>query len=74
MTAPMYSAALVSAGTSSSSGFSLTGLLVLIVLVAIGFPLIRKLRRYASENRRRRWVESGLTDQPADPEPKEPSS
>lgn len=69
----MYTA-LVSAGTSTSSDFSVTGLLVLIVLVAIGFPVLRKLRRSASENRKRRWVESGLMDQPADPEPKEPSS
>lgn len=70
----MYTA-VVSAADSTSSDFSLTGLLVLIVLVAIGFPLLRKLRRYASENRRRRWAESGLMDPPpADPETKEPPS
>lgn len=70
----MYTA-LVSAGASSSSSFSLTGLLVLIVLLAIGFPLLRKLRRSASENRRRRWAESGLIERPvADPESKDPSS
>ena len=69
----MYNA-LVSAGTSTSSSFPFTRLLVLIVLVAIGAPLLRKLRRSASENRRRRWVEAGLMDQPAaDPDPEDPS-
>jgi len=64
---------LVSAGTSTS-GSSFPGLLVLIVLLAIGIPLLRKLRRSASENRRRRWAEAGLMDRPAaDPETKDPS-
>jgi len=66
--------ALVSAGTSTSSSFSFTNLLVMIVLLAIGVPLLRKLRRSASENRKRRWAEAGLTDLPAvDPETRDPS-
>ncbi len=65
--------ALVSAGTSTSSSFSFTNLLVMIVLLAIGVPLLRKLRRSASENRRRRWAEAGLTDLPAvEPEARDP--
>jgi hypothetical protein len=55
--------ALVSAATSAPS-FSFARLLVIIVLLGIGFPLIRKLRRTASEQRRRRWVEEGLMPPP----------
>jgi hypothetical protein len=55
--------ALVSAATSTPS-FSFARLLVIIVLLGIGFPLIRKLRRTASEQRRRRWVEEGLMPPP----------
>ena len=55
-------AALISAGTSTSSSFPFTGLLVLIVLVPIGLLLLRKLRRSASEYRKRRWTEAGLMD------------
>jgi len=58
-------AALIIAGTSTSSSVSFTNVLVLIVLLAIGFPLLRKLRRSASENRRRRWAREGLMDPPA---------
>ena len=60
----MYTA-LVSAGTSTESGFPFTNLLILMVLVAVGYPLFRKLRRSVSENRKRRWVEEGLMDPPA---------
>jgi hypothetical protein len=55
--------ALVSAATSAPS-LSFARLLVIIVLLGIGFPLIRKLRRTASEQRRRRWVEEGLMPPP----------
>jgi len=66
--------ALVSAGASTSSGFSFTNLLVLIVLLAIGWPLLQRLRRSISEDRKRRWIAEGLMDRPApDPEAKDPS-
>lgn len=69
----MYTA-LVSAGTSTSSSFAFTNVLVLIVLLAIGLPLLRKLRRSVSEKRKRRWVEEGLMDLPAaGPEARDPS-
>jgi hypothetical protein len=55
--------ALFSAATSAPS-FSLAKLLVIVLLLGIGFPLIRKLRRTASENRKRRWVEEGLMPPP----------
>ena len=57
--------ALVAAETPTRSGFSFTNLLVLIVLLAIAVPLIRKLRRSASEKRKRRWAKDGLMDPPA---------
>ena len=55
--------ALVSAATSAP-GFSFVRVLVIIVLLGVGFPLIRKLRRTASEMRKRRWVEEGLMAPP----------
>jgi hypothetical protein len=55
--------ALVSAATSAPS-FSFARLLVIIVLLGIGFPLIRKLRTTASERRKRLWVEEGLMAPP----------
>jgi hypothetical protein len=61
--------ALVSAATSAPS-FSFARLLVIIVLLGIGFPLIRKLRTTASERRKRLWVEEGLMAPPT----AEPSS
>ena len=55
---------LVSAATPPPSGFSITGLVVLVAVVAIGWPLFRRVRRTVSENRKRRWVEQGLMDPP----------
>jgi hypothetical protein len=56
--------ALVSAAGSAPS-FSFAKLLVILVMLGIGFPLIRKLRTTASERRKRRWVEEGLMPPPA---------
>ena len=56
--------ALASAATSAS-GPPVARLLVVIVLLGFGFPLVRKLRRTASERRKRRWIEEGLMDPPA---------
>ena len=71
---PRMYTALVSAGASTSSGFSFTNLLALLVLLAIGWPLFQRLRRSVSEKRKRRWMEEGLMDRPAsDPEAKDPS-
>ena len=73
----MYSS-LVSAGTSTESGFPFTNLLILTALVVVGYPLFRKVRSAASENRKRRWVKDGLMDPPAtelmDPPATEPGS
>jgi len=56
--------ALASAATSAS-GPPVARLLVVVVLLGFGFPLVRKLRRTASERRKRRWIEEGLMDPPA---------
>jgi Tfp pilus assembly protein FimT len=37
-------------------GFSVTNLLILIVILAVLWPLMRWLRRRISENRRQRWA------------------
>lgn len=59
----MYTA-LVSAGASAQSGFPVTNLLVIIGLLVVGWPLFRKVRKSASENRKRRWVQEGLMKPP----------
>jgi hypothetical protein len=68
----MYTA-LVSAGTSTSSSFSFANLIFLLVLLAIGVPLVRRLRRSVSKKRKERWVKEGLLDPPEPgPEPADP--
>ena len=37
-------------------GFSFTNLLILLVILAVLWPLMRWLRRRISENRRERWA------------------
>ena len=37
-------------------GFSFTNLLILLVILAVLWPLMRWLRRKISENRRQRWA------------------
>ena len=65
--------ALVSAAASTSAS-TFARLLVVVVLLGIGYPLTRRLRRTASERRKRRWVEEGLMDPPAaDPDATKPS-
>jgi hypothetical protein len=56
--------ALVSAGSSTASGFPVANLLILIALFVIVWPLFRKMRKSVSANRKRRWVEEGLMDKP----------
>jgi uncharacterized membrane protein len=64
----------LASATTSASGPQVARLLVVIVLLGFGFPLVRKLRRTASERRKRRWIEEGLMDPPAvDPEASSPS-
>jgi hypothetical protein len=67
----MYTA-LASAG-ATPTGFSFPRLFFLIVLLAVGLPVVRTLRRSASARRRARWVKEGLLDPPApDPEAGDP--
>lgn len=59
----MYTA--LASTATSASGAPAARLLVVIVLLGFGYPLVRKLRRTASERRKRRWIEEGLMDPPA---------
>jgi hypothetical protein len=54
---------LVSAAASTGASVPLK-LLVLIVVFVVAVPLFRKVRKSASESRKRRWVEDGLMDPP----------
>jgi len=56
--------ALVSADSSTASGFPVVNLLILIAVFVIVWPLFRKMRKSVSDNRKRRWVEEGLMDKP----------
>ncbi|HEU4330544.1 MAG TPA: hypothetical protein VFR40_05460 [Lapillicoccus sp.] len=47
---------LTSADQMPWEGFSVTNLLILIVILAVLWPLMRWLRRRASESRRERWA------------------
>jgi hypothetical protein len=66
--------------TSSQPGFSFTNLLILAVVVAVFYPVQKKIREVASRRRRERWAREeaqqqratprdgeGRTDPPADP-------
>ena len=60
--------------TATSSGLAVPNLLILIALVAVAVPVMRRVRRSASERRKRRWVEEGLMAPPTvDPGASEPS-
>lgn len=50
------------ADQSPWQGFSVTNLLILIVVVAILWPLMRWLRRRISESRRERWAREGESE------------
>ncbi|MEO7754441.1 MAG: hypothetical protein ABIS35_13610 [Terracoccus sp.] len=49
--------ALSSATASSSSSFSWTGLVIVAVVVAIIYPVQKRLRARLSQQRRARWAE-----------------
>jgi hypothetical protein len=54
--------ALVSADPApGTSGFSFVNLLVLVLVVALGWPLYQLMRRTVSRRRRERWEREGLT-------------
>ena len=59
----MYNA--LASTATSALGAPAARLLVVLVLLGFGYPLVRKLRRTASERRKRRWIEEGLMDPPA---------
>jgi hypothetical protein len=47
---------LTAADQTPGQGFSFTNLLILIVILAILWPLMRWLRRRVSDRRRQRWA------------------
>jgi len=48
------------AAAGDSNQFSFLNLAILIAVVAVAYPLLRRLRRRASRARRRRWERDGL--------------
>ena len=66
--------------TSDQPGFSFTNLLILLAVIAVFYPVQKKIREVASRRRRERWAQEeaqqqratprdaeGPTDPPADP-------
>ncbi len=49
--------ATLSTATGDQPGFSVTNLIILLVAVAVFYPLQKKLREVVSRRRRERWAE-----------------
>lgn len=47
----------------AGQGFSVTNLLLLVLVVAVGWPAYQWLRRTLSRRRRERWERDGLVDE-----------
>lgn len=63
---PMCAALL--AETNSHTGFSWWGLLIVLIVFAVVYPLQARLRKSLSERRRRRWAEQeGTVPRSSDP-------
>jgi hypothetical protein len=48
---------LATAGAARSSGFNVTNLIILVVVLAVVVPAFSRLRRNASQRRRARWAQ-----------------
>ena len=48
---------LATAGHATTAGFSVTNLIILVVVLAVTVPVVNRLRRSTSERRRARWAE-----------------
>lgn len=46
----------------AGEGFSVLNLLILVAVVAVGWPLYRALRKRLSRSRRERWARDGLLE------------
>ena len=46
--------------TGPSGGFPVQGLITVLVLVAVFYPIQKKVRAVASRRRREHWVQEGL--------------
>ena len=60
---------LATADHTQTSGFNVTNVIVLVVVLAVLVPAVNRLRRGASERRRARWAEEERQRQqrPEDP-------
>jgi len=47
----------------AGEGFSVVNLLLLIIVVAVGWPLYQRLRAFLSKRRRERWAREGLVEE-----------
>jgi hypothetical protein len=54
---------LMTADPPPGSGFSVVNLLILVLVVAVGWPLYQWMRRTLSKRRRERWAREGLSDE-----------
>ena len=72
------------AATGTGNGFPVQGLITVLVIVAIFYPVQKRVRKAASLRRRERWAEAGLLTQeelhdgdeisPGEPGPDSPSA
>jgi type III secretory pathway component EscV len=53
--------------TSNQPGFSFTNLLILAVVIAVFYPVQKKIREVASRRRRERWAQEEAQQQRATP-------
>lgn len=60
---------LATAGHATTTGFNVTNLIILVVVLAVLVPVVNRLRRATSERRRARWAEEERQAQQEHPQP-----
>ncbi len=46
----------LTAAPASQQGFNWVNLIILVLIIAVAYPLLKKIRTKASESRRERWA------------------